>query len=107
LEEINKDFTIPLGGQSPLFSFVPSIGISSVGDCFELYANYYSPNHCVAVSSMIGNSIFLVVHDGIKVLFYEVIDFGSRIRKFTVEENYLIAVTDFEGLIVGRLDKLE
>jgi hypothetical protein len=40
------------------------------------------------------------------MLFAERMDFGSRIRKFAVSGNRVIAVTDYEGVIVGDMRPL-
>jgi len=106
LSYIDKDLSLFADSETPLLSFVPSIGISDVGPCPDSYASYYKPNSCVAVSSMIGNSIYLVVHNTKKVFFTEKLYFGSRIRKFEFEGERLIAVTDFEGLIVGAIEEI-
>jgi len=106
LEEINKDFSKPLNAIKPLYSFTPSIGISSINKCPKSYEEYYSPNKCLAVSSMRGGSIFLLVHDDNRVFFNERLDFGSRIRKFFIRDDNIIAVTDFNGIIIGNLKKL-
>jgi hypothetical protein len=92
--------------QLPLYTFMPSIGISSIDECPKNYASYYEPFNCLAVSSMRGGAIFFVVFDGAKVFFTERLDFGSRIRKFFVSDNKIVAVTDFEGVIVGQLDRI-
>ena len=70
------------------------------------YEEYYSPNKCLAVSSMRGGSIFLLVHDDNRVFFNERLDFGSRIRKFFIRDDNIIAVTDFNGIVIGNLKKL-
>ncbi|MDC1013709.1 PQQ-dependent sugar dehydrogenase [Gammaproteobacteria bacterium] len=105
LKRINKDYSIIENNSSPLLSFVPSIGISSVYGCPTNYSDYYSPQQCVAVSSLRAGSIFLIVHDGAKVLFYERINLKSRIRKFQTYEDSFIAITDFDGIIIGKLSE--
>ena len=106
LEAINKDYSDPIDTKPPLYSFVPSVGISSISNCPESYVNYYSPNRCVAISSMRGASLFFVVHNNDAVLFAERVEFGSRIREFAFQGDDLIAVTDYEGLIVGKISEL-
>ena len=88
----------------PLYSFVPSIGISFIAECPKNYRLYYAPFSCLAVSSMRNKSIFLVIFDKDKVFFRERLEFGSRIRKFFVEGNNIFAVTDKNGFIVGKLE---
>ena len=41
-----------------------------------------------------------------KVINYEKIEFPSRIRKFKFFKNKLIAGTDFNGIIIGKLELL-
>ena len=106
LNKINKDYSLIDNNSSPLLSFVPSIGISSVSSCPTNYADYYSPQKCVAVSSMRGGSIFFIVHDGAKVLFYERINLKYRIRKFKTYDDSFIAITDYTGIIIGKLSEI-
>lgn len=101
---INKSFNIDVKTESPMLSFVPSIGISHVNNCPKSYDDYYAPNNCVAVSSMRGQAIFFIVHNNGSVLFYEKLQFNSRVRKFFLRDDNIIAVTDGEGIIVGRLN---
>lgn len=105
LNEINKSYSNSIDTNLPIFSFVPSIGISDANVCPKNYSEYYAPNKCVAISSMRGNSIYFVVYNKNKALFTEKIELGSRIRKLIVKGNQIIAVTDYEGIITGRLFK--
>ncbi len=106
LGSINKSYDKPVMTEPPLLSFVPSIGLSYIDKCPQSYHDYYLPNQCVAVSSMRGESIDFIVHKNNKVLFSEKMKFESRIRKFFVRGNTIVAVTDFEGIIIGNLTKL-
>ena len=94
--------------KEPLFSFVPSIGISSVEKCPLNYEEYYRPLKCIAVGSMRAQSIYLILMNNNlnKVINYEKIEFPSRIRKFKFFKNQLIAGTDFNGIIIGKLELL-
>lgn len=93
--------------KGPLFSFVPSIGISVVEKCPYLYEEYYKPFKCIAIGSMRAQSIYLVLMNNNmdKVINYEKIEFPSRIRKFKFYDDILIAGTDFDGVIVGQISK--
>lgn len=104
---INKSFSQPIATEMPMFSFVPSVGISYINKCPQSYSDYYSPNNCIAVSSMRGQAIDFVIHKDGRVLFSEKMQFKSRIRKFFVQENSIVAVTDYQGIIVGRLKKVD
>lgn len=103
IDKLNINFS---NHNLPLYTFVPSIGISHISKCPKAYDNYYKPFKCLAVSSMRGNSIFFVVYKNNKVFFTERMNFGSRIRKLFVNNNQMILVTDFEGLIVGEIKKI-
>jgi glucose/arabinose dehydrogenase len=111
LDEISKNPVINPNviSELPLFAFNPSIGISNLGNCPKSYRFYYEPLKCVAVSSMRGNSIFLLLTDPnlTKVLSIEQLDFETRIRKFNFIDDQLYAGTDHDGLIVGTLKTVE
>ena len=107
LNEINKSYIQPITTNLPLLAFTPSIGISYANVCPLNYIEYYAPQKCVAVSSMHDNAIYFIIYSGEKVLFTERIEFNSRIRKFFVQNNNIVAVTDFEGVIVGKLMRLD
>ena len=68
--------------QSPLFAFNPSIGISQIQQCPSSYVKYYKPLKCLAIGSMRGNSIFLLLinKDLTKVLSVEKINFETRMK---------------------------
>jgi hypothetical protein len=106
LEPINKSYIKPTITEAPLLSFVPSIGISDIDKCPQIYNDYYAPNDCLAVSSLRGQAIDFIVHKNGRVLFTEKIDFKVRIRKIFIRGNTIIAVTDFKGVIIGNLTKL-
>ena len=40
-----------------------------------------------------------------KVINYEKIEFESRIRKFKFYDDFLIAGTDYQGVIFGKISK--
>jgi hypothetical protein len=103
---INKSYIKPTITEAPLLSFVPSIGISDIDKCPQIYNDYYAPNDCLAVSSLRGQAIDFIVHKNGRVLFTEKIDFKVRIRKIFIRGNTIIAVTDFKGVIIGNLTKL-
>ena len=107
LESINKSYTKPLATKAPLLAFVPSIGISYIDKCPQIYNDYYAPNECLAVSSLRGKAIDFIVHKDGRVLFTEKLQLKERIRKFFVRGNTIVALTDFKGVIVGNLSKLK
>jgi hypothetical protein len=85
---------------------MPSIGISSIGKCPKNYSTYYKPFKCMTVSSLRAGEIFFVIFDEDKVYFTERLDLESRIRRFFILNNKLIAITDYQGVIVGELNEL-
>ncbi|CAM8459810.1 Glucose/Sorbosone dehydrogenase [Candidatus Methylopumilus universalis] len=103
---INKSYSKPIKTEASLLSFVPSIGLSYIEKCPQVFSNYYAPNDCLAVSSMSGMAIDLVVHRDGKLLFSEKMQFDSRIRRFFVQGNTIVAVTDFQGIIIGNFTQI-
>ena len=60
----------------------------------------------MTVSSLRAGEIFFVIFDEDKVYFTERLDLESRIRRFFILNNKLIAITDYQGVIVGELNEL-
>ena len=68
----------------PIFSFIPSIGISSVVRCPEGLSKRYEPLSCILVGSLRGNAIFIALIDNQsfnRVLSIEKIPVGMRVRE--------------------------
>lgn len=87
----------------PMYSFLPSIGISSINECPITYAKYYKPYECALISSMRAGSLFFVIFDQDRhsVQSIEELHFGSRIRKVQVlNDGMMILGTDNEGIIL-------
>lgn len=109
LNEISKeDWSNKSKFNKPLFSFMPSIGISSVEKCPDNYEQYYKPLKCIAIGSLRAQSVYLILMDNDlnNVINYEKIEFQSRIRKFKFHNNLLVAGTDYDGIIIGQINKL-
>ncbi|MEM7242933.1 MAG: PQQ-dependent sugar dehydrogenase [Pseudomonadota bacterium] len=88
----------------PLYSFVPSIAPSYINTCPTLMVESYAPYRCLAISSFVGGSIyFVILTSDDRVVVSERLRFDHRIRKFNFDGNTLVAVTDFEGVILGEL----
>lgn len=90
----------------PIYSFLPSIGISSITKCPQVYAEYYEPYTCALVASMRRGSLFFVLFDREResVQSIEELHIGPRIRKLVVaDEDMLILGTDNEGVMRMRL----
>ena len=91
----------------PIFSFVPSIGISDITKCPNIVANRYAPLQCLLVSSLRANSLYLVLIEQKRqaVASVEKIEFDKRIREFlksSKEETYVL--TDAGGIYRVRFD---
>ena len=106
---INKDYRLESGMsvKQPLYAFVPSIGISDIQSCPDIYADYYAPLQCISIGSMRGTSIYFLIFKDEKVLFIERMDFGSRIRKFAFLGNKFYALTDWNGYIAGEITRIK
>ena len=90
----------------PIYSFLPSIGISSITNCPQIYADYYEPYTCALVASMRRGSLFFVLFDRERdsVQSIEELHIGPRIRKLLVaDDGMLILGTDHEGVMRMRL----
>lgn len=92
--------------KQPMYSFLPSIGISSINKCPISYAEFYKPYECALISSMRAGSLFFVLFDQDQstVQSIEQLYFGSRIRKVKVMDDGLMLLgTDNEGIILTSL----
>jgi glucose/arabinose dehydrogenase len=72
----------------PLFSFQPSIGLSNLTECPSNLQERYSGLTCILLSSLRGNSIFILLVDdnAERVISVEKIDLGMRIRDFFIPD---------------------
>jgi hypothetical protein len=91
----------------PVFSFVPSIGISDITKCPGIVAKRYAPLRCLLVSSLRGNSLFIVLIEQKRqaVASIEKIEFDERIREFvksSKDETYIL--TDAGGAYRVKFD---
>ncbi len=87
--------------QEPIFSFVPSIGISEIIKIPDSFSKYWLNNYLV--SSLNGRSLYRIKFDEkfSKILFLEKIYIGERIRdmKFLKNNNSLILALEESGSI--------
>ena len=88
----------------PIYSFVPSIGISCIIKVPDGFDEYWQDNYLIA--SLYGNSIYRVKFDNkySKILFSEKIFIGERIRDLKFYKN-LIILSFESGLSLGILEK--
>jgi len=91
----NKSF------EPPLYSFTPSIGISSISQCPKDYQDYYSPLRCILISSLRAQSLFfLLIHKSRKaVVSVEQVPLGARIRRISVTGDEIFSALDGEGFL--------
>ena len=87
------------GFQEPVFSFVPSIGISQIINIPNNFSKFWSDNFLV--SSLFGRSLYRVKFDKHynKVIYYEKIFIGERIRdlKYLYDDNIILLALEDEG----------
>lgn len=71
----------------PIYSFVPSIGISDVTVCPMRLQKYYSPFGCLLLSSLRENALYVVIlnEKATIALSIEKLPIGKRIREFQQE----------------------
>ena len=88
----------------PIYSYVPSIGISAITKVPNNFDEYWEDNYLIA--SLYGNSIYRVKFDNdySKILFSEKIFIGERIRDIKIHKNFII-LTFERGLDLGILKK--
>lgn len=104
---INNSFTSPIISKPPLFSFVPSIGISDISQCPDSYLNSIAPLNCILVSSMRDGSLYFVVLENFdSVLYTERLHIGPRIREILTKGNIIYAATDWDGLFIFNFEDL-
>ena len=88
----------------PIYSYVPSIGISAINKVPNNFDEYWKDNYLIA--SLYGNSLYRIKFDDkfTKILFSEKIYIGERIRDIKFYDN-LIILTFERGLDLGILKK--
>lgn len=99
----NNSFTY----EEPMYSFLPSIGISAINECPITYSEYYRPYECALISSMRAGSLFFVIFDQKQnsVQSIEKLHFGPRIRKVNVtKDGMMVLGTDNEGIVLVSLE---
>ena len=94
------------GFVEPIYSYVPSIGISAIIKVPNYFDEYWKNNFLIA--SLYGNSLYRVKFDDKfnKILFSEKIYIGERIRDIKFYED-LIILTFEGGLDLGILKKIK
>ncbi len=95
--------------ESPLYSFTPSIGISSISQCPKNYQDFHSPLKCILISSLRAQSLFfLLIHQNRNaVVSVEQVPLGSRIRRISVKGDVIYSALDGEGFIKSSIKLTE
>ena len=94
------------GVEDPLFTFVPSIGISDITTCPSIIAARYETADCVIVSGLVSRAIFIVLGDfaNRRVRSVEQIDVGLRVREVFVHDDILYLLPDDAALIRADIE---
>ena len=90
----------------PLYQFTPSVGISDLVKCTKQLINYYDREGCLIATSLREQSliIFLLSEKLDRVIGYEIIDFGQRLRHIAKKKNGEI-FSDIDGSIFMSTDQ--
>jgi len=89
----HKNLYLPAGPSKkftlPLFSFIPSVATSDITNAPSIISNRYSPFDVLLVSSLRGQSIYIVLLEkkSHRIVSVETINVNMRIRQFTYDNN--------------------
>lgn len=75
------------GFKEPILQFTPSIGISSLTNCPKILIKFYERKNCLLANSLREKSLYIIILDEIqndKVIGYEKIELGKRLRNFAL-----------------------
>ena len=77
------------GFQEPIFQFTPSIGISDLSNCTPQMIEYFERSGCLMATSLRDQSLvfFLLDENLDRVIGFEKIDFGQRLRHIAKKKN--------------------
>ena len=90
----------------PLYQFTPSVGISDLVKCTKQLIDYYDREGCLIATSLREQSliIFLLSEKLDRVIGFEIIDFGQRLRHIAKKKNGEI-FSDIDGSIFMSTDQ--
>ena len=90
----------------PIYQFTPSVGISDLVKCTNELINYYEREGCLIATSLREQSliIFLLSENLDRVIGYEIIDFGQRLRHIAKKQNGEV-FSDKDGSIFMSTDQ--
>ncbi len=94
------------GFNEPIYQFTPSVGISDLVKCTKELINYYEREGCLMATSLREQSliIFLLSEQLDRVIGFEIIDFGQRLRHIAKNKNGEI-FSDNDGSIFMSTDQ--
>ena len=94
------------GFVEPLYQFTPSVGISDLVKCTKQLIDYYEREGCLIATSLREQSliIFLLSEKLDRVIGFEIIDFGQRLRHIAKKKNGEI-FSDIDGSIFMSTDQ--
>ena len=77
---------------SPIFTFLPSIAPSSIGNCPSNLKNYYKENHCMLILSLRGMSLFIALVDknDSRLISLEKFLINQRLRHFGLNSDNVV-----------------
>ena len=101
--------------QEPFYAFLPAVAPSALNVCPNNLSNYYKPYKCLMGLSLRERSIliFILDKDKSKVIIFEKINLGGRLRHFGTDkkgelfvdnENYFYISMDRDGLYKIKFD---
>ena len=99
-----------------MYAFVPSVATSDLNVCPENLLEYYNPYKCLMGLSLKDASILiLVINKDNKVIFFEKINLGNRLRHFGLDyegklfvdsKNHFYISMDHDGLYKVKFKNL-
>ena len=98
------------GFMTPVYTFIPSIGISNITNCPQILASRYAPAKCLLVGSLRAKSIYVVLLNPINlsVLSAEQINVGMRVREFYQNEltKDIYIISDEDGFYKIHFERM-
>jgi len=75
--------------KEPLLQFTPSIAISDLSNCTKMMLDYYERDGCLLAASLREQSLYIILlsEDFNRVIGYEKLNFGERLRHFAKKKD--------------------
>ncbi|MCR9206226.1 MAG: PQQ-dependent sugar dehydrogenase, partial [Halobacteriovoraceae bacterium] len=90
---------------NPIYSFLPSVGLSDLRSCPKVLKTYYKDFTCILMSALRGESLYIALLDSESnaLISLEKLPIGTRIREFALGEdpsdNSILVASDLVGLL--------